>query len=494
MCAGVGNLEAKHSNLRNVFMSTLDDADVTIMKSNPAFSGAEIFQYDYLNDDITDFGEIDYSLSNKLPPALRDAIADAKAGKKGAKPVLVLINPPYGEAANSQGNAGKTGIATTRISHGMADLGYAARELFVQFLHRIKLELPNATLAMFSTLKYVNAPNFEIFRQRWTAKYLDGFVVHSKAFDALKGNFPIGFLLWDLGVSEPTEVVGAVALDKAGNPVGEKQFFNIPNSRFLSGWLARTRKGATEAIPLINAITPIGKTTGIRNQHWSPGAIAHFFCNGNDLQNAGTMTAIFSSVHSIGHAGGYFVTEENLWQASVMFAVRRLILRTWLNDRDQFLQPSGELTDDFKSDCLVWMLFNGSNLTAGADGLHWKDRDWSLVNHFIPFTEGEVGAAGRFESDFMVRYMAGMEFSAEARAVLEEGRALWRRFHATAFPRKIRDEYRLNRPDAGWYQIRRALEAYGDTELTDFDPFKAAYAALSAKLRPMVYELGFLPN
>jgi len=49
------------------------------------------------------------------------------------------------------------------------------------------------------------------------------------------------------------------------------------------------------------------------------------------------------------------------------------------------------------------------------------------------------------------------------------------------------------RPDAGWYQIRRALEAYGDTELADFDPFKAACAALSAKLRPMVYELGLLP-
>lgn len=44
MCAGVGNLEAKHSNLRNVFMSTLDEADVKIMKSNPAFAGAEIFQ------------------------------------------------------------------------------------------------------------------------------------------------------------------------------------------------------------------------------------------------------------------------------------------------------------------------------------------------------------------------------------------------------------------------------------------------------------------
>jgi hypothetical protein len=44
------------------------------------------------------------------------------------------------------------------------------------------------------------------------------------------------------------------------------------------------------------------------------------------------------------------------------------------------------------------MLFNGSNLTAGAEGLRWNDRDWSLTNHFIPFSETEVGAK-RYESD-----------------------------------------------------------------------------------------------
>jgi hypothetical protein len=33
MCCGVGNLEVKHSNPRNVFMSTLDQADIDVMKS-----------------------------------------------------------------------------------------------------------------------------------------------------------------------------------------------------------------------------------------------------------------------------------------------------------------------------------------------------------------------------------------------------------------------------------------------------------------------------
>jgi hypothetical protein len=188
------------------------------------------------------------------------------------------------------------------------------------------------------------------------------------------------------------------------------------------------------------------------------------------------------------------MTPDNLWRAAIVFSVRRLIKPTWLNDRDQFLQPTQPLTDEFKSDCLVWMLFNGSNLTAGADGLHWNGRDWSLTNHFIPYTEAEVGAKARFESDFMVRYMAGMTFSPEAQAVLDEGRKLFQRFHATSFPNKIRQEFKLGRADAGWYQVRRSLEAFGDTELTDFDPFKSTYADLSVKLRPQVFELGFLPS
>ena len=137
MCAGVGNLEAKHSNLRNVFMSTLDKEDVTIMRSNPAFAGAEIFQYDYLNDDVTDFGEIDYSVSNKVPQALRSAIAEAREGKKGAKPILVLINPPYAEATGGglavpmAKSENKLGVANTQFARtSMREYGKATNELF----------------------------------------------------------------------------------------------------------------------------------------------------------------------------------------------------------------------------------------------------------------------------------------------------------------------------------------------------------------------------
>ncbi|QSF53404.1 hypothetical protein [Brevundimonas fontaquae] len=495
MCAGVGNLEAKHSNLRNVFMSTLDQADVTIMKSNPAFAGAEIFQYDYLNDDVTDFGQIDYALSGKVPQALQQAIADAREGKKGAKPILVLINPPYAESGSgiARGDENKIGVEKTRINGWMREmkLGYASKELFAQFLIRIRQELPKATLAMFSTLKYVNAPNFEPFRTAWKAEYLSGFVVHSRSFDGLKGEFPIGFLIWDQANKEPISDIATTVLDRRGALIGEKTYVVRPTSSLLNAWIPSPKARGELALPLSNALTP---SKNPRKKRSFEGALGHLFASNNDLQNATTGTCLTSSIYTGRNGGGVFVSPDNLASAAVVFAVRRLIKPTWLNDRDQFLQPTQPLSDEFKSDCLVWMLFNGGNLTAGADGLHWNDQDWSLTNHFIPFTEAQVGVAGRFESDFMVRRLQNTALSAEAQAVLDEGLKLWRRFHAIQFPRKIREELKLGRPDAGWYQIRRALDAYGDAELTDFEPFKRAYAALSAKLRPMVFELGFLPK
>lgn len=495
MCCGVGNLEVKHSNPRNIYMSTLDQADVDVMKATKTCVAAHRFQYDYLNDDITDDGQIDYSLSNKIPQGLRDAIA---TGKK----ILVLINPPYAAATN-RGNTAqvgdaeyKSGVAKTKFAEtAMADYGKASNELFTQFVARIAHEMPTATLAMFSTLKYINAPDFETFRQQWGATYRGGFVVHNKAFDGLKGKFPIGFLIWQTNQKSNSRIIEVTAevLDKEGRAIGEKKFFNIPKSQYLSAWINRPKTNHVAVIPLKNAVTPATATKDLRGTKWADGAIACMDCAGNDLQHAEQHTVIFSSGY--GSAGGFLITHKNLWQASIVFAARRLIVPTWLNDRDQFLQPSQPLNDEFKTDCLLWMLFNRCNRTAGADGLEWNGKRWSLVNHFIPFTEAEVNAPDRFESDFMVQYLSDKHLTTEAQAVLDAGRTLWKAYFAHTDVRSVRDEYKLNRPDVGWYQIRNALKsrnASGDTTPVNFVPFEQSYQTLTDKLRPQVFSLGFL--
>ncbi len=498
MCCGVGNLEVKHSNPRNLYMSTLDQADIDVMKATKTCVSATRFQYDYLNDDITDDGQIDYSLSNKVPPALRKAIAE---GKK----ILVLINPPYAEAGNrgntdnSLSTESKSGVSTTRVGDSMTHYGYASRELFAQFLARISTEMPTATVAMFSTMKYINAPNFEKFRQAWNANYLGGFVVHNQAFDGMKGKFPIGFLIWKMDQATPNKTliseITVDVLDRKANAIGQKRFYNLPNSQLLSNWIGRQKSNTTDVLPLINAITPTTKTIGVRRTKWADGAIGHMLCDSNDLQHAEQMTAVFSSVHSMGHAGGFFITPENLLQAVTIFAVRKLVRPTWLNDRDQFLQPTERLTDEFQIDCLIWTLLNRGNLTASANDLEWNGKKWSIVNHFIPYTEEEVDAPDRFESDFMVQYLADKTLSEEATTVLDAGRQLWRAYFAHTDVRTVRDQYKLNRPDVGWYQIRNALaerNKSGDTAPVNFKPFEVAYEALTQKLRPQVFSLGFL--
>ena len=495
-------------------MSTLDQADVDVMKAAKTCRAATRFQYDYLNDDITDDGKIDYTLTEKIPQSLRTAIAEAKAGKdaagKPAKKILVLINPPYAEATNADNTAkgagdaeNKTGVAKTKFaSVAMEKYGKASNELFTQFLARIVQEIPNVTIAMFSTLKYVNAPNFEEFRKNISIKYLDGFIVHSKSFDGLKGDFPIGFLIWKT-FKEYTEFPAEIScevLDKDAKPIGQKYFYNIPNDQYLNVWIKRPKINSEDAIPLSNCITvsPMSKP---RVKNWSDNAIAYMCTGTNDLQNAASYTFILSSV--AGRGNGLFVTPENLWKCAVLFTVQKIIPHTWINHNDQFLQPNSELSDEFKSDCLVWMLFNGKNLTAGADNLVWDNREWSITNHFIPYTEDEVNAPDRFESDFMVRYiekqphLSGTDspFSPEARAVLEEGKKLWRAYFSATDERAVRDKYKLNRSDAGWYQIRGALKSRsesGDFPPVSFTAFETAYRTLTEKLRPLVFKYGFL--
>jgi hypothetical protein len=519
MCCGVGNLEVKHSNPRNVFMSTLDQADIDVMKASKTCVAATRFQYDYLNDDISDDGKIDYSLTNKVPPALRQAIAE---GKK----LLVLINPPYAEAGTGIDSGNKEGVSTTKMSLVMDDFGYAKRELFAQFVVRIAREIPTATIGMFSKLKYVNAPNFEQFRAVWQARYLGGFVVPSKSFDGLTGNFPIGFLVWETNQNaskkHPIIEITTQVLDKKAQPIGEKTFYNLPSEQLLTKWVNRPKTNNLEVIPLKNAILPATKTKDIRGTNWADGAIASMYAHASDMQNA-NLTALLSSGYS--SPGAFFVNPENLWQAAIVFSVRRLIKPTWLNDRDQFLQPTQPLTDEFKTDCLIWMLFNGSNLTASANDLEWNGKKWAIVNHFIPFSESEVGAPERFESDFMVQYLAnlpsvGAQFiarsgdkndgsfrdlkiaptaysglSIEAQVVLAESKKLWQAYFSQTDEHGVRESLKLNRADVGWYQIRKALEARnsnGFSQPVSFEAFKTAYEALGDKLRPQVYELGFM--
>ncbi len=195
-CAGgTGNLLRGLLNKANLYLSTLDSNDVAIVKDLAAKNHLkllenQIFQFDFLNDDFN---------SDKVPKSLREILKDEEKRKK----LIIYINPPYAEAGNKAKMSG-TGEHKAKVARENLicekykdELYKANNELFAQFFMRIYRELDGCIMASFSTLKYLNSSNFKKFREVFKAKFLEGFMVPADTFDNVKGQFPIGFLVWD---------------------------------------------------------------------------------------------------------------------------------------------------------------------------------------------------------------------------------------------------------------------------------------------------------
>ena len=188
--AGTGNLLAGLTNKYNVYASTLDMADVQVMRDMAEHKTANllkdhIFQFDFLNDDFS-----------QLPQSLQDIINDPEKRKK----LILYINPPYAEAGNSRTMHGgwehKAGTSIDNKTYKKYKplIGRASNELFTQFFIRIYKEIPNCKIAEFSTLKILQSANFEQFRECFLAKLEKIFIVPGNTFDNVRGDFPIGFL------------------------------------------------------------------------------------------------------------------------------------------------------------------------------------------------------------------------------------------------------------------------------------------------------------
>lgn len=195
-CAGgTGNLLRGLLNKANLYLSTLDHNDVAIVKDLAAKNHLKllenhVFQFDFLNDDFK---------SDKVPKSLQEILKDKEKRKK----LIIYINPPYAEAGNKSKMSGtdehKAKVARDNLicEKYKNELGKANNEVFAQFFMRIYKELNGVILASFSKLKNLQGSNFKKFREVFKAEFLEGFMVPADSFDNVKGQFPIGFLVWD---------------------------------------------------------------------------------------------------------------------------------------------------------------------------------------------------------------------------------------------------------------------------------------------------------
>ncbi|UOS54861.1 hypothetical protein [Helicobacter pylori] len=486
-CAGgTGNLLNGLTNKANCFLSTLDSNDVAIVKELAAANKLNllenhVFQFDFLNDDF-----------NKAPKSLQEILNDKEKRKK----LIIYINPPYAEAGNKAKMSGtgehKAKVARNNKTHETYKnfLGSGSNELFAQFFMRIYMELNGCIMASFSTLKYLNSSNFKKFREVFKAKFLEGFMVPADSFDNVKGQFPIGFLVWDTATPppplKPTNALNLEVFDSLGEFLGYKNIVN-ENVKNIHMWLKQKEKIENmEILGYIDTPTP-------------------------DFQGSPSVAIINNKNSSKRHSVYFAIASSNILFGSVFFSIRHCIKATWQNDRDQFYAPYDDAYQDdseFKNNCLTFMLFHTQNRITTTQG----------INHFIPFSETEVKAQERYSSHALLDFLKGkikeegdslflnakkenkpLEFSQSASKVFDAGREIYRYYHTQASTNR---HYNAN---ISLYDIKEFFQgrnAQGKLNLpakAKDGYYKQLYANLqdalkdlAKEIQPKVYEYGFL--
>ena len=368
-CAGTGNLLNGLVNRHNIFASTLDKQDVDVMKDRIAggwnMFENHVFQFDFLNDDF-----------DKCPEELREILHDEEKRKK----LVIYINPPYAEASNKRTTTGsgknRQGLSATKTREKYLDtVGRSINELFAQFLIRACVEIQFCKVAHFAKLKALCAPNFAKFREAYQAELKKSFIVPANTFDNVSGQFPIGFFIWDTGVHEVFTETEADVYDANGEFSGTKTLFAVSDKKIINKWLHthfdldknNERIGWLRFVP-------------------------------NDFQNNGGVYVTMKPNDSdVRESRVTPITKNNALIVAIYLAVRHCIQQTWLNDRDQFLFPRDGWQNDvgFQSDCLIFTLFHGQNRISAEHG----------TNHWIPFTEAQVGCRRAFKSTFMSDFL-----------------------------------------------------------------------------------------
>ena len=472
--AGTGNLLAGLTNKYNIYASTLDQADVNVMHERIDHGANllknQIFQFDFLNDDFTE-----------LPQSLQDIINDPEKRKK----LVVFINPPYAEAGNKHTIAGtgehKDNTTNSNNTYKKYNkiIGKASNELFTQFLARIYSDLNNCKIGVFCKLKNLQSPNFKDFRNFFIAKLEKSFIVPANTFDNVKGEFPIGFFIYNSEIKEIFNNSEADIFNKNGEFIGVKKL-NSPDKSigFINNWIKKYSRTSVEK----DIIGQVGVAR-------------------NDMQNKSLC------YFAIKAGRGLNISSSTLILDSIFLTVQSSIKANWIIDKDPFFYPNaGWQTDsEFQNDCLTYALFDGQNRITSKEG----------ANHWIPFTEQEVNAQDRFESHFMTDFINGKiktegeenlfgegthqsikrKFSEEAKAVFDAGRELWKYYHSKPYVNvnaslyDIR-EYFQGRNEKGRMNSKSDDETYMEL----IGELRNKLNFLADKIKPKIFEYGFLKN
>lgn len=536
-CWGTGNLTRDYK-FKELYCSTLIASDLALAEKYNR--DAVKFQYDFLNDDVdifeklekikaergyltvADFIEHDVKMYNEAPGLIKGLIE----GKK----LLFLINPPYGAATNLKnkitGDKAKTDIATTnKIVDGMkADkIGAATQNLYIQFYYRIKkicnlFDVP-CIIGSFTPTAVLTGASVKGFRSFMfkDMQVTDGYVLQASSFANVAGNWGILFALLQSSTDIFKDNTSVRVLQYNVNGVSfvqNKRLYNMDNALALSDWVREPVKQykAVDAPQFTSALSYVAEH---KQGNLVNGALGYGVFGGNIVDENNQGVFILSSCRSMGH--GVSILPENFKRVCVAFTARRLITgpyATWVNWQDEYMIPNIFHQDyvQFESDSIVYFLFNTKSNQASLRDITYNGKQWNIKNEFfwLSCAEMKALAQGTYNIDdvnneveqdlidnaederYVYKLLQQVTLSSDAKAVLDKAGALIRKsFKYRKSVALLHPEYYLNTWDMGYYQLNKLIQEIPELQ-EEWRVFRQLYKGFEDRMRPLVYELGFL--
>lgn len=495
-CSGTKNLTRDYY-FKELYCSTLEKAELEI--SERYNKEAVAFQFDFLNDSL-----------DKLPEGLKEAL-------ENNKPIIFFINPPYATAANGKTDGdSKEGCAKTIVNEEMVKCGFGngSRNLYAQFLYRIMMikeqyNLTNVHIALFSPTLFLSGTSYKVFREYFCKEFSYNSGVQFKAshFADVADNWGISFSIWNGGETIDKNNFNYKLIDNIDGEievVGEKDVYNIDGLTTASDWAKTSSNNEkVEQVYLTSAIKI--KESDKFKAYTLNNSIGGFVNSGNNVDK-NTQSCYFTC-GSISTATGAIthVMKDNFTKCTALFSARKLIEKNWVNSKDEYLAPNEEHPQyqEFVNDSIIFSLFHSASNQSSLRQVEYKGKKWDIKNEFFFMSKNEIlDLANEYGFDFTFndanvsneRYvytlLQNIELSNEAKVVLDKAIELTKKsFRYRELFNEEHPEYQILNWDASYYQLKAMWKEYMPQEYKEFTEL---YKKLADKMRPMVYELGFL--
>jgi hypothetical protein len=232
----------------------------------------------------------------------------------------------------------------------------------------------------------------------------------------------------------------------------------------------------------------------------------------NNVSGSQQFVTAFSEAGSLSGKGNQFITKSNYIKSIMFLTSRRLINgehANWVNWNDEFIAPNENHNEyqQFTYDSIVYSLFNTKSGFGALRGVTNNNKSYDINNEFFWMSKEQIielaneNGYDELYSDSRNgtnRYVYVKLFgegvydllSDDAKEVLDMATELVKK--SISMRKAMSDthpEYHLNSWDAGYAQLKLVWKQYFKD---DFDAFRKAYTRLEDRMRPLVYELGFL--